>query len=74
MKRQKHYEQFTVQPVDFIVSALGEEWLAGNVIKYVLRYKEKNGVEDLQKAKHYVEMLINVTEGRGPRDYGDKKE
>ena len=73
VKRQKHYEQFTVQPVDFIVSALGEEWLVGNVIKYVLRYPEKNGLEDLYKAKHYIEMLINVQEGRPPRDYGDTK-
>jgi hypothetical protein len=73
VKRQKHYEQFSVQPVDFIVSALGEEWLVGNVIKYVLRYPEKNGLEDLYKAKHYIEMLINVTSGRKPREYLDEE-
>ena len=39
-----------------------EEWQlnywAGNVLKYLLRYKYKNGVEDLEKAKHYLEYLI----------------
>ena len=39
-----------------------EEWnlnfWAGNVLKYLLRYPYKNGVEDLEKAKHYLEYLI----------------
>lgn len=30
----------------------------GNIIKYICRYKEKNGLQDLEKAKHYIEMLI----------------
>jgi len=68
VKRQTHYEQYDIQPVDFIVETVGPGWLVGNVIKYVMRYNEKNGVEDLKKAAHYVEMLINVTEGRKPRD------
>ncbi len=34
----------------------------GNVIKYITRYKDKNGLQDLQKAKHYVEMLIELEE------------
>jgi len=33
-------------------------FLRGNVIKYIARYKDKNGVEDLLKAKHYLEKLI----------------
>lgn len=68
--RQKHYEQYEVQPIDYIVQVCGPEWCVGNVIKYVSRYKEKGGIEDVQKAKHYCEMLINLLEGRGPRDYG----
>ena len=35
------------------------DFCEGNVIKYVSRYKEKNGIEDLEKAKHYLQILIN---------------
>lgn len=42
-----------------------EGFLRGNAIKYLQRYDKKNGVEDLRKAKHYVEMLIEELEGRG---------
>lgn len=71
IQRQKHYEQYAVQPIDFIVQVAGPEWCAGNIIKYAARYKEKNGVEDVYKAKHYCEMLINILEGRGPREYSE---
>ncbi len=51
-----HYKR-AHQPWEII-----EEWelnyWAGNVLKYLLRYKYKNGVEDLEKAKHYLEYLI----------------
>ena len=40
-----------------------EGFLRGNAIKYLQRYPNKNGVEDLHKAKHYVEMLIEQLEG-----------
>lgn len=52
-----HYRKLSIQPVEFIhKNGLG--FLAGNVIKYVCRYKAKAGVQDLLKAKHYIEMLI----------------
>jgi len=52
-----HYKTMTIQPVEFIhVNNLS--YLQGNVIKYVTRYKDKNGVEDLKKAIHYLEILI----------------
>lgn len=38
-------------------------YLRGNVIKYMARYKDKNGVEDLLKAHHYLEKLIEIEEG-----------
>ena len=41
-----------------------EGFLVGNVLKYITRYNKKNGVDDLRKAKHYVEMLIEELEGR----------
>ena len=57
IRQQKHYTQHKIQPVVYI----GEnrmDFLAGNVIKYVSRYNLKNGVEDLEKARHYLDMLI----------------
>lgn len=52
-----HYKQFAIQPVEFI-NANNLSYMQGNVIKYVLRYPLKNGIADLEKAKHYLEMLI----------------
>ena len=71
--RQKHYDQYNIQPIDFIVQVAGPEWCAGNIIKYAARYKEKNGVEDVKKAMVYCQFLINMLEGREPRDNGDER-
>lgn len=52
-----HYKNKSIQPIDYIIgNSLG--FCEGNVIKYVTRYKDKNGVEDLMKAKQYIEFLI----------------
>lgn len=51
-----HY-QLPIQPWDYIV-ANNMGYLEGNIIKYVTRYKDKNGLEDLKKAKHYLEKLM----------------
>lgn len=54
-----HYANKAIQPWDYITSNnLG--YLEGNVVKYVSRWKEKNGLEDLLKAKHYLEKLIEL--------------
>jgi hypothetical protein len=53
----KHYKQFKIQPVEFIhINGLG--YIVGNIIKYVCRYPFKNGIEDLRKARHYIDLLI----------------
>lgn len=52
-----HYKQFPIQPVEFI-NTNNLSYMQGNVIKYVVRYPFKNGIADLEKAKHYIEMLI----------------
>lgn len=52
-----HYKQFPIQPVEFI-NTNNLSYMQGNVIKYVVRYTFKNGIADLEKAKHYIEMLI----------------
>jgi hypothetical protein len=57
-----HYKQMKIQPVEYI-HANGIPYLEGNVIKYVSRWRNKNGVADLEKAKHYIELLIEL-EGR----------
>jgi hypothetical protein len=57
-----HYKAMKIQPVEFI-HANGIPYLEGNVIKYISRWRNKNGVADLKKAKHYIELLIEL-EGR----------
>lgn len=52
-----HYKQFTIQPIEFI-NANNLSYMQGNVIKYVVRYSFKDGLTDLEKAKHYIEMMI----------------
>ncbi len=52
-----HYQSKAIQPWDYIISNnIG--YLEGNIIKYVSRYKEKHGLEDLKKARHYLDKLI----------------
>ena len=52
-----HYKKMKIQPVEYIV-ANGIGFIEGSVIKYVSRWKSKNGVEDLKKAKHLLDILI----------------
>lgn len=52
-----HYKKMAIQPIDFIYFN-DIPFIEGNIIKYLLRYKKKNGLEDLKKAKHYLEILI----------------
>jgi hypothetical protein len=52
-----HYRQYAIQPIEFIVAnCMG--FLAGNVVKYVTRYRAKNGAEDIRKAIHYLELIL----------------
>lgn len=53
----RHYADMAIQPVQFIrANAIG--YFEGNVIKYVSRHRAKNGIEDLKKARHYLDLLI----------------
>lgn len=61
----KHY-QLPIEPKDFIIkNELG--FCEGNVIKYICRYKQKNGIEDLKKAKQYIDFLIDEIETKSNR-------
>jgi hypothetical protein len=60
-----HYKQGKLETIDIIESATGENFdgfLIGNVVKYVSRYKYKNGLEDLKKAQWYLQKLIDKKE------------
>jgi hypothetical protein len=57
-----HYKDLPIQPVEFI-HANGIGFFEGNVIKYVSRWRAKGGIKDLEKAKHYIDLLIEL-EGR----------
>ncbi len=53
----KHYTELKISPIEYI-EANNISWSIANVIKYVSRYKSKNGLEDLMKAKWYLEHEI----------------
>lgn len=62
-----HYCQGGVECIDAIQAAVSslsgvEAWLTGSVIKYLWRWKLKNGLEDLRKARFYLDRLINQVE------------
>lgn len=54
-----HYQALAPQPWD-VITSWGLSFLAGNVIKYVARAPAKGGIEDLQKARHYLDKLIET--------------
>ena len=57
-----HYKNKGIQPIAYIhANQLG--FCEGNVVKYVTRHKEKNGKADLEKAIHYLELLIELEYG-----------
>lgn len=56
-----HYKKLKIQPVEYIY-ANGIGYFEGNVIKYVTRWRDKNGVADLLKARHYIDLLLELEE------------
>ena len=52
----EHYKNMATQPSEFIFRN-NLNWCQGNIIKYVCRYKDKNGKQDLDKAMHFLELL-----------------
>lgn len=52
-----HYKTMGIQPVEYILAnKLG--FCEGNIVKYISRYKQKNGIQDVKKVIHYAQMLI----------------
>ena len=60
-----HYSKMKIQPVVFS-HANNLNFLEGSIIKYICRYKDKNGKQDLEKIKHFVDLLIEL-------EYNNKK-
>ena len=56
-----HYKKMKIQPVEYI-HANGIGFSEGNVIKYVSRWRSKGGIGDLKKARHTLDLLIELEE------------
>lgn len=65
-----HYKDMAVQPVEFI-HRNGIGFCEGCVIKYVSRWRSKGGVQDLMKARHFLDLLIEMEQGQGQKDGDD---
>ena len=61
-----HYSKLAIQPVEYITKN-GLGFVEGSVIKYVTRHKSKGGAEDIKKAIHFLNLLLEL-------EYGEKKE
>lgn len=57
-----HYKEYTIQPTEFIHKN-NIPFIEGNVIKYVCRHRSKNGREDIEKAIHYLKLLLEFEYG-----------
>lgn len=54
-----HYLKCEIQPIDYIYRN-NIPFIEGNIIKYVTRWRSKGGIDDLKKARHYLDMLIEL--------------
>lgn len=64
----EHYRKDSVEQLwDRIWRKFGPGFFIGNILKYVERYKDKDGIKDLEKAKHYLEKLIELETAEAER-------
>lgn len=54
-----HYKKYKIQPGEF-AHANKLDFFQGSIVKYVTRFRDKNGKEDLAKAKHFLDLLISL--------------
>ncbi len=54
-----HYRQRAIQPVEYI-HANALNFFEGSVVKYITRWRQKGGTQDLEKAKHFIDLLIEL--------------
>lgn len=55
-----HYSKYAIQPAHFF-HANQTPYLEASAMLYVLRHRDKNGIEDLRKAKHTIDLIIEMT-------------
>lgn len=60
----QHYKKLAIQPVEYIHKN-ELSFLAGNVVKYITRHRDKQGAEDVRKALHYCQLILEL-------EYGEK--
>lgn len=60
-----HYRGNGLQPFD-VINAFGLDFYEGNALKYLLRWRKKNGIEDLVKARTYIQQLIDREQSARP--------
>jgi hypothetical protein len=58
-----HYKSMKIQPIEYI-HANGLGFCEGAIVKYVSRHRSKNGKEDLLKARHFIDLLIDLEYGQ----------
>jgi len=63
-----HYKRGNIEVIDFILDQ-NFNYLEGNIIKYVSRYKDKNGLEDLKKAQWYLNRLTETLDESNVEPY-----
>jgi len=59
----KHYKDFKIQPIEFITKNK-LSFIQGCIIKYICRFENKNGIEDLEKIKHYCDLQIQMLQNK----------
>lgn len=57
-----HYKKLVIQPTEYAYKNK-LDFFQGNVVKYITRFRDKNGLEDLKKAKHFIDLLIQFEYG-----------
>lgn len=59
-----HYKKLKIQPIEYI-HANGLSFAEGSVVKYVTRWRDKGGIKDLEKARHFIDLLIELETRNG---------
>ena len=67
-----HYNDMAIQPIVFIMEN-GLSYAQGNVIKYVCRYLDKNGAQDLIKAKQYIDFMLTELKNTAMEEYTNEQ-
>lgn len=62
----KHYKQFVIQPAEFCYKN-NIPYLEATAIKYLCRWRDKGGIQDLEKAKHFIDLLIEFQDANTQR-------